>query len=51
MLPRSEQFKKFLYQNNISKNNSIIIYDQTGFFALQEFGLLLNTLDLIILEY
>ena len=33
MLPRSEQFKKFLFQNNISKNNSIIIYDQTGFFC------------------
>ncbi len=33
MLPRSDQFENFLNQNNISKNNLLVIYDQTGFFC------------------
>ena len=33
MLPSEKQFKTFVTEMGISKNNEIIIYDQTGFFC------------------
>ena len=39
MIPKKSQFEKYLNENGISSKNLIVIYDQSVFFHLQEFGL------------